>query len=158
MAKKKYKASVLHRINPDKSNRMIIAVVAGFGVLLLIWLLAMLLSDKKGAPQAEAEKVLSYLEKTEGIITRLIDMNANRVDLSYDYTKKGDFVLITRYAALKLSNTISDRPIDFTLTAETLKREVYRCRVEDGEMLSEWLGELPVPPPPLPVEEEPSEE
>lgn len=156
MAKKKYKASVLKRINPDKSNRMIIAVVAGVGIIILAWLLAMLLSDEKGPPQAVAEKTLEYLERTDGIVTSQIDMAAKRVDLRYDYTKSGDFVLITRYAALKLSNVLVEDPIDFTLTADILKQEVYRCRVHDGSIVSEWQGELPVPPPP--DEEEPSEE
>lgn len=153
--KKKYKTSVLNRINKDKSNRMIIAVSVGFGIIFLIWLIYMFGSDEKGPPQAVAEKVLSYLDKTEGITLAEIKMDQNRVDLRYDYTKKGDFVLITRYAALKLSNSLPDLTLEFTLTPEmTGKGPVYRCRVKDGGLESEWLGELPKPPPPSDSTEE----
>ncbi len=148
MAKKKYKASVLNRINQQKSNRMIIAVSIGVGVILLIWLIAMLSSGEKGPPQVVAEKALKYLDKTDGIATVKIDMENDRVDIRYDYTKPGDFVLITRYAALKLSNSLPDRSIDFTLTPDQPPDQsaVYRCMVQDGGIQSQWQGELPKPP------------
>ncbi len=149
MAKKKYKPPVLSRINRDKSNRMAIAVVIGVSAILLIWILAMLLGDRKGPPQAMAENALEYLDKREGIAAVNIDMAQNRVEIRYDYSKEGDFVLITKYAALKLSNSLPDNPIDFTLTPELPGSvPVYRCQVQDGALLSEWLGTLPVYTPP----------
>ncbi len=145
--KKKYKTSVLNRINPDKSNRMVIAVSVGFGIIFLIWAIYMLSSGKKGPPQAVAEDVLAYLEKTEGITMTQINMEENRVDIRYDYSKTGDFVRICRYAALKLSNSLPDQPITVSLTPEKPQASpVYRCRVKAGTLESEWLGELPSPP------------
>jgi len=145
--KKKYKTSVLNRINKDKSNRMVIAVVIGFALILLIWLIYMFGSGEKGPPQVVAEKVLRYLEKTEGIGIVQIKMEQKQVDIRYDYFKPRDFVLITRYAALKLSNSLPKEPINFTLTPEiTDAKPVYRCKVLNGALESEWLGELPTPP------------
>lgn len=148
MAKKKYKASVLNRINQQKSNRLIIAVSVGVGLIILIWLIAMFSSDEKGPPQDVAENTLKYLDKTEGIAAVNIDMEKNQVAVRYDYTKPGDFVRITRYAALRLSHSFPDRTIDFSLTPDQPPGQpaVYRCQVQDGGLQSQWQGDLPKPP------------
>jgi len=136
MAKRRTKRSI-RKINPEKSNKMIYAVVAGLVLVfaLFFWLLT---SDSPpDDPQRMMEETLVYLDRTDGIIEIRADAADRQVEIVYDTNDPKDFVKITRYAAILLSNRLKGSPVRVVLFRNNRQQRVYSVTTESGRVLEE---------------------
>jgi hypothetical protein len=107
----KLKKKLKKKVNPEKSNKMIYAVVAG---LVLIILIAFFAVVDFGPPADKKEMMINameYLEKgKEGVVDVKILPEQNKVIIVYDGNNpdKVDFKKVAAYAGLKLSNKMKD--------------------------------------------------
>jgi hypothetical protein len=111
----KLKKKIRKKVNPERSNKMIIAVVAG---LILILVVAFVAVVDFGPPADKSEMMtdtMAYLEKGDGIIEVKLLPEQNKVIIVYDgnNTDKIDFKKVAGYAGLRLSNKIKD--VEFTV-------------------------------------------
>ncbi|HNX97608.1 MAG TPA: hypothetical protein PKK12_08005 [Candidatus Aminicenantes bacterium] len=122
------------RINPEKSNKMIVAVTLGLLVVfvLFVWMITRGGGGKDDRQRMEA--AVSYLKGVDGLGAREFFPAENRLCLTVDATFTGDAEAIVRCAALRLDNALS-RPA----VGEWLRggRVVYRVRTSEGEVASE---------------------
>ena len=101
--KKKFKK----KVNPEKSNKMIIAVIVG---LVIFFTVLFFITTGKKVPTDKKELIsntLSYLKKSGGILDTVIFPDENKVIIVYNsYMKEIDYHRVARFAGLKLSNKI----------------------------------------------------
>jgi len=122
------------RINPEKSNKMIVAVTLG---LLVVFVLFVWMITRGGGGKDDRQRMesaVSYLKGVDGLGAREFFPVENRLRLTVGSTFTGDVEAIVRCAALRLDNALS-RPA----VGEWLKggRVVYRVRTREGGVASE---------------------
>ncbi len=139
MGKKKKKFQ--KRINPEKSNKMIYAVVAGLALLIAVFLYFTISYDTVENKEELMNDTLKYLKNAEGIIKIDIHHQANNVIIVYEKhikeTKKKDFDKITRYAGIKLSNKMGDEQITILLCEDTPENKVRFFTFKGGRSIEE---------------------
>lgn len=132
--KKKFKK----KINPEKSNKMIYAVVGG---LIIFFTVLVILMTSSKTPRDKKELIsntLSYINSSGGINETKIYPDTNRVVIVYNsFVKKVDFVSIARFAALKLSNKLKGEEIEVVLSKDEEKDTEYSFISKNGRMISE---------------------
>lgn len=134
---KKKKKNWRRQINPEKSNKMIIAVGIGLTILFVAFVL---LTTGSGGSKNKAEQMydsLNYLKKTGGIFDVRIVPEHNRVKIIYDSQDKKDFTKIARFAGLKLSNKLKSQRLEIQLIRENQDTPHYRVVLENGQVLKE---------------------
>ena len=136
MSKKKRKG-FKSRVNPDKSNKMIYAVVAGLTVLFALFVFLTTSGRPSGSRDEVFSDTLDYLKKTQGIIDLRIEGEAGRVEIVYDRNDRKDFVKIARYAVIRLSNRVPDSEIRVTLYRDRDPVSVYSVTAKAGAILTE---------------------
>lgn len=144
MAKTK-KKSLKKKINPEKSNKMIIAVVAGLAVLIIGFLSYTIMSDSTGESAEDVMKdTLSYIERTPGVKEIKFIPEENRVVIIYKGTAKEDketegfdYIKITRFAGVKLSNKMGDQELTLTLCIDDETNKEYWVKLKSGKVEEE---------------------
>ncbi len=134
---KKKKKNWRRKINPRKSNKMIYAVGIG---LILLFAVFFLLTIGGGAPENKKElmsSVLSYLNRTDGIIKIEVIPEHNRVKIVYDSHDKKDFIKIARYAGIKLSLKLKTETLEIQLIMENGTDYIYSVVLKNGKILKE---------------------
>jgi hypothetical protein len=132
--KKKFKK----KINPEKSNKMIIAV--GIGVVIVFSLIFLvMLGPQTPANKAKAmEDTLEYLQKATGIMTVKTFPEENRALIVYDSAQTNpDYITIARFAALKLSYKIGNEEITVVLSKDREEQVVYTTVTKNGKVIDE---------------------
>ncbi|MEN8222227.1 MAG: hypothetical protein ABFR36_03115 [Acidobacteriota bacterium] len=116
---KKQKKKLNRRINPEKSNKMILAV--SFGLLILFGSLFIMITGSDSVKTREElfENTLSYLNRTEGITNIVSDPDSNSVKIYYEpdpnSRTKIDYKKMSVFAGVKLSHKLKDEKIRFFL-------------------------------------------
>jgi len=133
--KKKFKK----KINPQRSNKMIIAVAVGIVIVFaVLFLLTPGGNDTPVNKKEVMDSVLEYLEKGEGILALKKFPDQNKVLIVYDsYTERKDFIKIARYAGIKLSHKLGDEEITVILSKDKEGQDVYSCVSKGGRILRE---------------------
>lgn len=128
----------IKKINPEKSNKMIYAVAAGLGVVLIVFFTLVITSGGKGGSRSMA-KTLSYLKNTEGLIEIQAMEPLKRAVIVYNSDSKnaGNFEKIAYYAALRLSRQWPDCEVQ--LAKNKAEQIVYKVRVKGGAIAGEGL-------------------
>ena len=146
MGKKKKKLK--HKVNPEKSNKMIIAVVIGLVIVLAAFLLFTILGSSGGkAPETTEEKdafmkkELKYLETTEGIAELKYYPEENKVIIVYESYKGDlhDYPKIARYAGLKLSNGMEDESVTILVAKDKEEQTVHSVTLKSGRITNEKI-------------------
>lgn len=138
MAKKK--KNLKKKINPEKSNKMIIAV--GVGVIIVFTILFLVILSPGEAPKDKAavmEDTLEYVKNGDGIIALKTYPEENRAVVIYDsfQEKKFDFVKIARYAAIKLSHKMGDLQVTLVLAKDKEDQPTYTIVLKQGRIVRE---------------------
>ena len=132
--KKKFKK----KVNPEKSNKMIIAVIVG--VVILFTALFFITTGKK-APTDKKELIsntLSYLKKSGGILETVIFPDENQVIIVCNsYIKEIDYHTVAKFAGLKLSNKIKDVEIEVILSKDKKENKIHTFTTKSGHLISE---------------------
>ncbi len=122
----------IKKINPERSNKMIYAVVAGLVVVLIIFFTLIIVSGSRGGDKKSLASILAYLKNTEGLV-EIKTMDAERkavIVFNSDSKNAGNFENITYYAALRLSRHWPDCEVWPGKNIAT--QIVYRVRVKNG--------------------------
>jgi hypothetical protein len=125
----------IKRINPEKSNKMIYAVVAGLAVILIAFFMAIFFTG--GSGNKLPANILAYLKHTEGL-TDIQIMDAEKkvlIVFNSDSKNAGNFEKIAYYAALRLSSHWPDCQV--LLAKNQATRIVYSVQVKNGAIASE---------------------
>jgi hypothetical protein len=137
--KKKFKK----KVNPEESNKMIYAVVAGLGLLIIIFLYFTIKSDTAGDKNELMVESLKYLKRTDGIKELKILPEENRVIIIHDriteQNKNLDFPKIALYAGIKCSHKMGEEELTVLLCEYNEKNKVYSVVLKDGRIVSEKL-------------------
>jgi hypothetical protein len=125
----------IKKINPEKSNKMIYAVAAGLGIVLIIFFTLTIIGGRGGDKKSMAS-TLAYLKNTEGL-AEIKTMDAEKKALivfNSDSKNAGNFEKIAYYAALRLSRNWPDCEVQLAKNAAT--QIVYSVRVKNGAIAS----------------------
>ncbi len=135
--KKKFKK----KVNPERSNKMIIAVAVGLVIVFLILYIAFAGSggvvDKKDK-KAVMEHALKYLKKGQGVSQLNFIPEQNKVIIVYDESDEHlDFRTIARLAATRLSNDIIKEEVAIALIkrSDKAQKESFIVFAKDGRVL-----------------------
>jgi phage shock protein PspC (stress-responsive transcriptional regulator) len=133
--------SKIRKINPERSNKMILAVVAGLAVVLLAFFSLIIISGRQGGGRESMARTLAYLKNTEGLVEiRALDAEQRAVIVyNSDSKNAGNFKKIAYYAALRLSRHWPDCEVQ--LARNRAERIVYGVRFRGGALVSE--GPIP---------------
>lgn len=135
----KMKKKLKKKVNPERSNKLIIAVAVG--VVIVFAGLFLVITGGGGAPANKKEvmdSALEYLEKSEGLLELQKLPGQNKVVFVYDSnTEKKDFRKIALYAGIKLSNKIGDEIVTVELLKDKEKEKVCTFVLRDGRLISE---------------------
>jgi hypothetical protein len=135
MGKKKKK--ILRKINPEKSNKMIVAVAIGLVMLFALFLFLLIRGGEPGDKKAFMESALDYLKRTEGVIDVVVIPEENRVKLIYDALDRKDFRKIARFAGMKVSLKLKKIPMEIALYRENQSVPEYLVVLKNGEIIRE---------------------
>jgi hypothetical protein len=137
--KKKFKK----KVNPEQSNKMIYAVVAGLAILIIVFLFFTIRSDTVVDKNELMTKTLKYLKRTDGIKELKILPKENRVIIIHDriteQNKNLDFPKIALYAGIKCSYEMGEEELTVLLCEYNEKNKVYSVVLKDGRIVSEKL-------------------
>lgn len=131
----------IKKINPEKSNKMIYAVAAGLGVILIVFFTLTIIGGGSGDRKSLAS-TLAYLKNTEGLV-EIKTMDAEKralIVFNSDSKNAGNFEKIAYYAALRLSRQWPDCEVQ--LAKNTAAQIVYRITVKNGVI----AGAVPLAP------------
>ena len=150
MAKKKKKKfrkelkKTLHRTKRGQSNKMIYAVAAGLGLIVIIALILVFTGDKK---PPDKEKLMlnavDYLERNYTIKEIKAIPEENKLVLTYDLNtvrgepKDVDFRKMARYAGIRISHELKNKEVTVQLTEIKKKEKDYLIVVKNGEVIRE---------------------
>ena len=131
----------IKKINPEKSNKMIFAVAAGLGVILIIFFTLAIIGGGRSGGKKSLAGTLAYLKNTEGLV-EIKTMDAEKralIVFNSDSKNAGNFEKIAYYAALRLSRQWPDCEVQ--LAKNTAAQIVYSIVVKNGAI----AGAAPVP-------------
>lgn len=143
MGKKKKK--IIKKINPEKSNKMIIAVAVGVVIVLALFIL--LSGIGSGGSKEDIDKgelmnrLLKYLKAAEGIGDLKFYPEQNKVVIIYEsYPRsKQDFPKIAQYAGLRLSYQMGDEELTIVLARDKEEQAVRSYTIKGGSILEEKI-------------------
>jgi hypothetical protein len=121
----------IKRINPEKSNKMIYAVAAGLGIVLIIFFTLIITFGQSGHKESLAS-TLAYLQRTEGLVAIKVMEAEKRAIIVFNSDSKNaaNFEKIAYYAALRLSKHWPD--CDVQLAQNEATRIIYSFPVRHG--------------------------
>ena len=143
MGKKKKKLK--RKINPEKSNKMIIAVAVGVVIVMAAFFLIMILgSGSSTAPVDKAglmKRQLKYLETTNGIAAVKYYPEQNKVVVIYEGYKESlhDYPRVVQFAGLKLSNKMGNEELTMVLAKDKEEQAVRLYTIKSGRILTEKI-------------------
>ena len=143
MGKKKKKLK--RKINPEKSNKMIIAVAVGVVIVMAAFFLIMILgSGSSTAPVDKAglmKRQLKYLETTNGIAAVKYYPEQNKVVIIYEGYKESlhDYPRVVQFAGLKLSNKMGNEELTMVLAKDKEEHAVRSYTIKSGRILTEKI-------------------
>ncbi|MBN2346722.1 MAG: hypothetical protein JXO51_10075 [Candidatus Aminicenantes bacterium] len=138
--------SKIKRINPEKSNKMILAVAGGVALIVLAFFTLIIVGGSRGGSRSMS-KILAYLKNTEGLVEIQARDAEKRALIVFNSDSKnaGNFEKIAFYAALRLSRHWPDCQV--FLARNAAEQVVYRVRVRDGAVVEEGPVQTPGPSP-----------
>jgi len=143
MGKKKKKFK--RKINPEKSNKMIIAVAVGVGIVMAAFILIMILSSGNSTAPVDKTEImkgtLKYLETTNGIAGVKYYPEQNKVVIIYEGYKESlrDYPRVVQFAGLKLSNKLGDEELTMVLAKDKEEHAIRSYTIKNGRILTEKI-------------------
>jgi hypothetical protein len=133
--------SKIRKINPGKSNKLILAVAGGLAVILVVFFTLVIISGSRGGDHQAMAKTLAYLKNTEGLVTVKTQDAEKRAIIVFNSDSKnaGNFEKIAYYAALRLSRHWPDCEVQ--LARNRVEQVIYGVRFRAGRLVAE--GPLP---------------
>jgi hypothetical protein len=126
----------IKKINPERSNKMLYAVMAGLGVILIIFF-TLAITSSPGKDKKSLDSILAYLQKTEGLI-EIKTMAAEKravIVFNSDSKNAANFEKVTHYAAVRLSRDWPDCRV--LLAKNKAEQIVYEVQVKNGAVANE---------------------
>jgi hypothetical protein len=122
------------KVNPERSNKMLYAVAAGLGIVLLAFFILNSLNNNAGKLPADS---LAYLKGTEGLVETRIRDGEKKALIIYNSDSKnaGNFEKIAYYAAVRLARLWPDCTVQ--LARNSAAQVVYEVRVKNGAVAGE---------------------
>ena len=139
--KKKFKK----KINPEKSNKMIIAVAIGVVIVMAVFLIIMILgSEDNKVPEDKGQlmqNLLKYLETTDGIAGLKYYPEQNKVVIIYESYKESrhNFPKVAQFAGLKLSHKMGDEELTVVLAKDKEEQAIRSYTIKSGRILTEKI-------------------
>jgi hypothetical protein len=127
----------IRKINQGKSNKMIYAVAAGLGIVLIVFFALTITGGGSGDSKQAMQKTLAYLKNTEGLVEIKTIENENRAVIVFnsDSQNAKNFETIAHYAALRLAYKRHNCLVQ--LAKNQAARIVYSVRIKDGAIAGE---------------------
>lgn len=141
----------IKRINPERSNKMIYAVAAGLGVILIIFFTLAIIGGSGGGNKKSLASTLAYLKNTEGLV-EIKTMDAEKralIVFNSDSKNAANFEKIAYYAALRLSRQWPD--CEVLLAKNVARQVVYSIRVRNGAIAGAGPLASPTTAPKTPI-------
>ncbi|MCK5222079.1 MAG: hypothetical protein KAR14_10895 [Candidatus Aminicenantes bacterium] len=142
---KKKKKRLNRRINPEKSNKMILAVSGGLLILFVTLFITSIGNDSIRDRKTLYKNTLSYINNIEGITDVESIPETNSVKIFYDPDPNSrsmiDYKKMAVFAGVKLSNKLKGEKITFQLIKKISKKVKLTFAVQDGKVVSRILPE-----------------
>jgi hypothetical protein len=139
--KKKFKK----KINPEKSNKMIIAVAVGVVIVMAVFFIIMILGSGDSAPPEDKgelmKRMLEYLETKDGIAGLKYYPGQNKVVIIYEGYKESrqNYPKVAQFAGLKLSHKMGDEELTVVLSKDKEEQAVRSYNIKSGRILTEKI-------------------
>jgi hypothetical protein len=133
----------IRKINPERSNKMVLAVAAGLAVVLIVFFTLIITGGGRSPDKESLASTLAYLKNTDGLVEiKIVEAEKKAVIVFSSASKNaGNFEKVAHYAALRLSRQWPDCEVQ--LAMNRIDRIVYSVRVHAGSIAEE--GALPEP-------------
>lgn len=142
---KKKNKRLNRKINPEKSNKMILAVSGGLLILFAALFITSIGSDSISDKSELYKNTLSYIKNIEGITDVESIPETNSVKIFYDPDPNSrsmiDYKKMAIFAGVKLSNKLKGEKITFQLIRKQNKNTELIFAVQDGKVISRILSE-----------------
>jgi hypothetical protein len=141
----KLKKKLKKKVNPEKSNKMIIAVAVGVVIVMAVFFIIMILgSGDSTAPEDKGElmkRMLKYLETTDGIAGLKYYPDQNKVVIIYEGYKESreNYPKVAQFAGLKLSHKMGDEELTVVLAKDKEEQAVRSYTIKKGRILTEKI-------------------
>jgi hypothetical protein len=135
------KKSIISKINPEKSNKMIYAVVVGLAILFVVFFILISGGTNPENKQEMMTGILGYLNNTQGIIKLEVKSEENLVRIFYDSQDSKDFFKIAAYAGIKLSLRMTHERVKVVLYKDNEKEPEIVIFCKDGSVMNDKSGE-----------------
>lgn len=137
----KKKKSLISQINPEKSNKMIYAVVIGLMILFIVFFILISGGTHPENKQEMISGILEYLKNTQGVIKLEVMEEENTVRIQYDSQDSKDFVKISAFAGIKLSLRMKHEQVKIELFRDNEKEPETVIYCKDGSIMNDKSGE-----------------
>jgi hypothetical protein len=127
------KTSYRKKINPEKSNKMIWAVVIGLLVVAIV--ISFSLFSPKATPHDAVLGAIDYLEHTRGILKLDVSADGARITITYDSLEQNDYGTMAHYAAVRASAKIAEA--ELMMAENKPEHVVYRVNIHGGLITAE---------------------
>ncbi len=141
----KKKKKLKKKINPEKSNKMIIAVAVGIVIVMAVFFILMILgSGNSTAPADKAvlmKRTLKYLENRDGIAGLKYYPDQNKAVIIYEGYKESqnNFPKIAQSAGVMLSNKMGDEELTIVLAKDKEEHVIRSYIIKNGRILIEKI-------------------
>ena len=139
------KKKLKKKINPEKSNKMIIAVAVGVVIVMAVFFIIMIVGSGNttvsGDKTALMKRMLKYLETTDGIAGLKYYPDQNKVVIIYEGYKESqqNFPRVAQFAGLKLSNKMGDEEVTIVLAKDKEGQAIRSYTIKNGRILIEKI-------------------
>ena len=130
--KKKFKK----KVNPQKSNKMIIAVVAGLGIILAVAIVFLNQHSPLPSTEKATREFYDYFKNREGFL-QVSQIRNNQFLVIYSAKIIDDYFSMVKYAAEKMSMELKDIEIEIILSEGESSNITRRYRYQNGKIVSE---------------------
>lgn len=141
----KFRKKLKKQVNPEKSNKMIIAIGIGTMTLFIVFFILLMNPSTPANKLETINKTLEYLKKDDGILSIKPYPEKNRAIVIFDSFKQNrDYVGIVRYAAIRLSNELGPTEFTVVLSKDKEDQEAYVYVLKSGDLIRE-IKKLDIP-------------
>lgn len=124
------------KVNPEKSNKMIIAVVVGLGIVLAVAILLLNQSSPIPSTEKATKKFFEYFKDKEGFL-QVSQIRTNQFQLVYSSKIIDDYFSMAKYAGERMSLRLKNTDILLILSEGESSHITRRYTFRNGKVVKE---------------------
>jgi hypothetical protein len=130
------KKKLKKKVNPEKSNKMIIAVVVGLGILLAVAILVLNQYSPVPSTEKATREFLDYFKSKEGFL-QVSQIRNNQFQVVYSSKIIDDYFSMAKFAGERMSLRLKNTDILLILSEGETSNITRRYTFRNGQVVKE---------------------